>query len=75
MCAVIPFIDVHVTAEDGQRQEGQGALWRVVLLQETGHIQPKVIGAGQVVRVSIHSAYYLKRDGDSAAVNCIKNYG
>ena len=36
--AVIPFFRVHVTAECSQRQEGQGALWRVVLLQETSYI-------------------------------------
>jgi len=59
MCAVVPFISVHVAAEDSQGQEGRGALRGVELLQETGDIQPKVIGPGKVVRVSVHSTYNL----------------
>lgn len=35
---IIPFISVHVAAEDSQRQEGRRALWMVVLLQETGYV-------------------------------------
>lgn len=59
---VIPFIRIQVTAEDSQWQKGWGASWRVILLQETFYIQPKVICPWKIVRISTHFTNNLKKE-------------
>lgn len=56
---ILPVFSVHVTTKNSQRQECWGAVWGVVLLQETGHVQAKVIGPWKVVRVSTDPSNYL----------------
>lgn len=46
MNVFLPFLRIQVTAQDSQGEEGAGAIWRVVVLQESIHVEAKVYGSG-----------------------------
>lgn len=46
---------IQVTAQDSQGEERAGAIWRVIVLQETVHVEAKVYGSWQVVWICIDS--------------------
>lgn len=60
--SVLPIFSVHVTAKGSQWQEWRGAVWGVVLLQETGYIEAKIIRTRKVVGVGANPSNYLKKE-------------
>lgn len=58
-----PLLRVQVTAAHSNGEEARGAVWGAVAVQEASHVEAKIHGARQVVRVSIHSPDDLSRRG------------
>lgn len=61
----VPFLRIQVTAQSSQRKEGQGAVGRVIVLQEPLHVQAEVYSPGQVVRISVYSTNNLGTENKS----------
>lgn len=55
-----PFVCIKVTAHSSHGEEGGGAIWGTVVLQEARHVQSEVHRPGEVVWVCVHPANYLK---------------
>lgn len=57
----LPLLRVQITAAHGDGEKARRAVWGAVTVQEASHIEAKVHGAGQVVRVRIHPPNDLSR--------------
>ena len=49
-----PLLGVQIATAHGDGEEARGAVWGAVAVQESSHVEAKVHGAGQVVRVCVH---------------------